>query len=53
MDPNEALTELREWYNAWQDSNLDEHDLARFMSLFDDLDNWLMNGGFLPRAWRR
>jgi len=53
MDPDETLTELRELYNHWQDGNLFESDGERAVELFDALDNWLTDGGFLPRAWRR
>ena len=50
MDPDATLTELRELYNDYQDGISGE---ARVMELFDSLDNWLMDGGYLPRAWRR
>ncbi|MCA1799790.1 MAG: hypothetical protein LC650_00665 [Actinobacteria bacterium] len=55
MDPDAALEELREWYNVLQDGNLGDHpNAAQFiLETFDDLDNWLISGGFLPRAWRR
>lgn len=50
MDPDATLTELRELYNeeVWTPDVIE-----RFVTEFDALDNWLMNGGFLPRAWRR
>lgn len=53
MDPDAALQELRELYNEVQDSE-DPLDAAlRTVELFDDLDNWLISGGFLPKEWRR
>lgn len=51
MDPDATLTELRELYNDYQDGI--PVDGERVIDLFDELDNWLMDGGFLPRAWRR
>jgi len=56
MDPDATLTELRELYNDLQDGTLGDATndvIEQFIILFDDLDNWLMNGGYLPRAWRR
>lgn len=53
MDPDATLTELRELYNDLQDGRLLAPDGERAVELFDALDNWLMDGGFLPRAWRR
>lgn len=52
MDPNAALTLLREWAataieHAEQNSP-GELDAAQ---AFTDLDRWLTNGGFLPKDW--
>lgn len=51
MDPNAALQELREAYNEVQDGTLTIEDAERFVVLFDGLDNWLSEGGFLPSDW--
>lgn len=51
MDPDQALQELRELYNEWQDNDLDSADYDRFVQAFDALDNWIVSGGFLPKEW--
>jgi predicted DNA-binding protein (UPF0278 family) len=52
MDPNATLNELREWYNAVvQDGTSDHEGLIEVLTLFDELDNWIVSGGFLPRDW--
>lgn len=60
MDPEQALQELREWYNeVVQDERISatretEHArLIEVLDLFDNLDNWIISGGFLPKEWRR
>lgn len=63
MDPDEALRELRQCvdrYRRMEESNegvvasLETlHLLERTVDLFDDLDNWFVNGGFKPKDWRR
>ena len=51
MDPDATLEELRELYNDWQDGNLDPDKAGDFVTLFDNLDNWIISGGFLPKEW--
>ena len=61
MDPDVVLEELRELYNEFvQDEGVDrlkssqvEAAVVEILTLFDDLDNWLISGGFLPKEWRR
>ena len=52
MDPNAAHELLREWVRRAldnpQSSNAYELDAAQ---AFAELDQWLTNGGFLPRPW--
>jgi len=65
MDPNETLRRLRllaiegedlagqDPENGF-DPDIDERisQIALEMSeLFQDLDNWILKGGFLPRTW--
>lgn len=53
MDPNETLRMMRGIAAEIVEtqSNLDNpgYDLA---ALFQELDAWLMRGGFLPQAWK-
>lgn len=46
MDPDETLIRLRERVNAC-------FDLYELQELFNSLDTWLCNGGFLPTDWER
>lgn len=57
MDPSENLaeqiylaTEIQSCIN--RGAPIDEHDVARLAELVIELDEWLLKGGFLPRAWR-
>jgi hypothetical protein len=60
MDPDEALKELRKLV-AQADKLLDsEEDLGPAGELLNDvvmhfsgLDEWIKNGGFLPKAWKK
>jgi hypothetical protein len=57
MDPNETLRQLREAVAAYRtaDSHGDAESRAdvaeTVVSRFEDLDQWLSDGGFLPGAW--
>ncbi|QDF18543.1 hypothetical protein SEA_PUPPER_57 [Gordonia phage Pupper] len=51
MDPDKALEELREL--ADQASKGSDNAVWAMVQKFDDLDEWLSNGGFAPKAWRR
>jgi len=52
MDPDMALASLRDW--AANDGasrvEIDETDAREY---FQALDQWLVSGGFYPRAWGR
>lgn len=61
MDPNENLKETRgctseliEAIDASEDLDQPEYaaeDVDRLCELVQSLDNWIMNGGFLPEDW--
>jgi len=51
MDPNAIVEEMRELYNEVQDSEDPLGAAIRVVELFDDLDSWLVRGGFLPHDW--
>lgn len=57
MDPNATYKELTNLMVNLTIEENDGHDLDKqlqaFMELFDSLDRWLQNGGFLPDAWRK
>lgn len=50
MDPNATLAELR---RIAQRNLENEGDLGRMAELFEALDNWILNGGFLPNNWNK
>lgn len=47
MDPNETLRRLRELC-ALDNCHLFSTEIA---DLFEALDDWITNGGFLPTEW--
>lgn len=47
MDPNATLNILR----AMQDLDEEHFNIDDFKYLFDVLDEWLSNGGALPKCW--
>lgn len=56
MDPNVALEKLRKLCE--QDTkDLDEEGLVdlvyEIQDHFNGLDNWIVNGGFLPKNWKK
>jgi len=59
MDPEKALEELREL--AKQIIAVEEgthsfeipEDAVEMAEKFQELDEWIMSGGFLPKDWRR
>lgn len=57
MDPNETLSQLRALMNGWEEWGGLEYDPVSVADdasdLFLALDNWILNGGFLPDEWRR
>lgn len=58
MDPNAALAELRAIVKDSHEveGDYDVHTVnrgERAIELFEALDGWLSNGGFLPTDWQR
>jgi hypothetical protein len=56
MDPNAALARLRDLANGIDKEN--DHGRLAYLAedmavVFEGLDDWLSNGGFLPAEWRR
>lgn len=56
MDPNVTLDRLRSLLNSWEEWGTLEHNPAfvadEASDLFFALDDWIVNGGFLPDEWR-
>lgn len=50
MDPDEVLTRVRDAIAALADGGGIE-EAAELIDAFNDLDDWLSRGGFLPSAW--
>ncbi|WP_165606996.1 hypothetical protein [Mycolicibacter kumamotonensis] len=57
MDPNQALTDMRDAVrrlaDTSDDDDFDRDDVVRLFTAADALDEWLSMGGFLPADWRR
>jgi hypothetical protein len=54
MDPNATLKELRRLYKECSESNYVETGLLEDLAEnFNNLDEWLNKGGFLPKDWER
>lgn len=55
MDPDANLEEQRELVKRINNAlvTLDPDTYERLAELVEALDQWLSNGGFLPRDWRR
>jgi hypothetical protein len=56
MDPEQALRDARAACEHWAHGERGDYDLVAFDNLvnaFEALDQWLSNGGFLPRDWQR
>jgi len=52
MDPNETLKVLREMVaRVFADDNADDN-ATELAETFDNLDNWITRGGFLPEGWQ-
>lgn len=49
MDPDAALAEMREIAKA--DQSEFHEGIHRLCELTLALDEWITNGGFLPKAW--
>jgi len=53
MDPNANLAEQRRLLRKFRQRNrLTAGEATRLAELVDALDEWLVNGGFLPVAWQ-
>ncbi len=56
MDPNETIREMRELAHGISNTYGDEESLWAGKCLaefFEDLDEWISKGGFLPRDWKQ
>lgn len=51
MDPNATLERLREIVQWWNGGDADASDLETAVELVESLDQWLSNGGFVPKDW--
>lgn len=52
MDPNAALRELRDITALIkQHRRMTQDQLDHMSELFEGLDNWITQGGFLPKVW--
>jgi hypothetical protein len=55
MDPNATLNDIRKTVKAITDAHDRDEccptDAIRLAELVEALDNWIVNGGFLPDAW--
>lgn len=53
MDPNCVLARIRELVVASPDTSGDAvEQLADLQEAFDNLDEWLSKGGYLPADWQ-
>jgi len=53
MDPNETLKKLRKLFADVDPEVWDSQEFERARDLFQALDEWIVNGGFLPDGWKR
>lgn len=53
MDPDENLREQRALVKKWLAGHISLGEAARLAELVQALDEWMSNGGFLPKAWNR
>lgn len=57
MDPNEALKRFRDYMTRLGEDaeagEVDDDDVAFAVELWEGLDGWISNGGFLPKDWER
>ncbi len=56
MDPNATLDAIRDLINEYAQLETDDRrddgaTLNELIAHFDNLDQWLTKGGFLPGAW--
>ena len=55
MDPDATLADLRYHVTEWMLSDSVNHssEYEELLGLFQALDNWITQGGFLPMSWER
>lgn len=53
MDPNEALQIIRTETALYRAMGAEQLDVDRLVEAVDALDEWLSDGGFLPKDWQR
>ena len=53
MDVNELLARMRELSKEAREGQDARHNERELRWAFDDLDEWLSRGGFLPTPWAR
>lgn len=53
MDINQTLEDIRLIVSKIQKGYGSNHDAGDLSDLWDALDNWLSNKGFLPEDWKR
>jgi len=51
MDPNKVLARLLEL--AAKNRESDDPELAEMATCAENLDGWLVGGGFKPKRWQR
>ena len=51
MDPNQTLKDLRALRAKIHADDSADEKAEEMATLFQALDEWLLAGGFLPRAW--
>lgn len=55
MDPTACYNEIQDiiadWDSATRGSSEERDAAEALLTAFDDLDQWLRKGGFLPRQW--
>ena len=51
MDPNATLAEIRQLVQAVADGDTTNEDALALAAKFDELDEWLSTGGFIPKSW--
>jgi len=51
MDPDECLKKIRRLTKEYNDGLIDDFEFSAAAELVAALDEWICNGGFLPKAW--
>lgn len=53
MDPNELLRRMREYARQAEQGDSVRYNERAIRWCFQELDEWLSKGGFLPKDWER